>query len=54
MSECQEKNSQLSNRINDLDTMIEEERRKWRERLDHEKKQLLNRSFAQTTTATPR
>ncbi|GCA62869.1 hypothetical protein KIPB_006323, partial [Kipferlia bialata] len=37
---CREKNSKLTQRIVELDNVIEEERRRWRERLDSEKKHL--------------
>eukprot|EP00698_Gefionella_okellyi_P002893 TRINITY_DN12757_c0_g1_i1.p1 TRINITY_DN12757_c0_g1~~TRINITY_DN12757_c0_g1_i1.p1 ORF type:complete len:249 (-),score=58.03 TRINITY_DN12757_c0_g1_i1:57-803(-) len=45
ISICQEKNSKLSQRISDLDNMIEDERRKWKDRLEAEKKTMLMRSF---------
>lgn len=37
---CQDKNAQLSERLKDLDKMIEDERRKWRDRIEAEKKRL--------------
>jgi len=39
--QCQEKNNKLSQRIVDLDGLIEEERKRWKERLEAEKKTLL-------------
>eukprot|EP00769_Ergobibamus_cyprinoides_P000698 gnl/Ergobibamus_cyprinoides/1703.p1 GENE.gnl/Ergobibamus_cyprinoides/1703~~gnl/Ergobibamus_cyprinoides/1703.p1 ORF type:complete len:187 (+),score=63.49 gnl/Ergobibamus_cyprinoides/1703:129-689(+) len=40
ITQCQERNAKLSQQIVALDNMIEEERRKWRERLESEKKGL--------------
>ncbi|GKT18848.1 hypothetical protein ADUPG1_011389, partial [Aduncisulcus paluster] len=42
ISVCQEKNTKLTQRIVELDNLIDEERRKWRERLDAEKKSLFS------------
>eukprot|EP00708_Paratrimastix_pyriformis_P004560 GAFH01003455.1.p2 GENE.GAFH01003455.1~~GAFH01003455.1.p2 ORF type:complete len:150 (+),score=45.99 GAFH01003455.1:459-908(+) len=44
--QCQEKNAKLSQRIMDLDGLIEEERKRWKERLEAEKKTLLMKGAA--------
>lgn len=41
IASCQEKNAKLAQRITDLDALIEEERKRWKERLEAEKKTLL-------------
>lgn len=38
--QCQTRNSELNGKVRELDAMIEEERRRWKDRLDAEKKQL--------------
>eukprot|EP00768_Dysnectes_brevis_P003622 gnl/Dysnectes_brevis/2577_a3106_1959.p1 GENE.gnl/Dysnectes_brevis/2577_a3106_1959~~gnl/Dysnectes_brevis/2577_a3106_1959.p1 ORF type:complete len:191 (+),score=13.66 gnl/Dysnectes_brevis/2577_a3106_1959:95-667(+) len=40
IGDCKERNARLRGQISELDQLIEEERRKWRERLEQEKKSL--------------
>lgn len=46
IASCQEKNQKLAQRIADLDGLIEEERKRWKERLEAEKKTLLMKTTA--------
>eukprot|EP00771_Trimastix_marina_P001139 gnl/Trimastix_PCT/2186.p1 GENE.gnl/Trimastix_PCT/2186~~gnl/Trimastix_PCT/2186.p1 ORF type:complete len:271 (+),score=58.07 gnl/Trimastix_PCT/2186:35-814(+) len=46
IQQCQEKSAKLTQRIVDLDRLIEEERKRWKDRLDAEKKTLLMKSYS--------
>eukprot|EP00759_Apiculatamorpha_spiralis_P023120 PhF_6_TR27003/c0_g1_i1/m.39423 len=41
---CKERNSQLTRKVRELDSIIDQERRKWRERVEEEKAMLAKRS----------
>ena len=43
VSACQEKNNQIVDQMNMLDALIEDERMKWKQRLDTEKAAMTNR-----------
>ena len=54
VSACQEKNNQIVDQMNMLDALIEDERMKWKQRLDTEKAAMTNRiakMYADTNTA---
>eukprot|EP01027_Heterolobosea_sp_BB2_P010326 GEZU01015164.1.p1 GENE.GEZU01015164.1~~GEZU01015164.1.p1 ORF type:complete len:226 (-),score=48.41 GEZU01015164.1:18-695(-) len=51
IAQCQEKNAHLADRIKELDKMVEDERRKWRERIEAEKKRIASNSSSNSTAS---